>query len=171
MPQEAGACPFVEAHLAQHLGPHPRRVLRGLRCRLHWRLVDAKLIEHRPKLLQFLLVEAGAHLAAVRELAVAHHREDQRADVLDAAALAARVADDHAGQRLPGLDLAPGRRALAGPVATRQVLGHDPLVALGHHLREEGAARPDHPVADLSQERIQRRPVLGGLINEYERAA
>jgi hypothetical protein len=26
--------------------------------------------------------------------------------------------------------------------------------------------RPDHPVADLSQERIKRRPVLGGLINE-----
>jgi putative transposase len=31
--------------------------------------------------------------------------------------------------------------------------------------------RPDHPVADLSQERIKRRPVLGSLINEYERAA
>jgi putative transposase len=31
--------------------------------------------------------------------------------------------------------------------------------------------RPDHPVADISQERINRRPVLGGLINEYERAA
>ena len=31
--------------------------------------------------------------------------------------------------------------------------------------------RPDHPVADLSQKRIQRWPVLGGLINEYERAA
>jgi len=31
--------------------------------------------------------------------------------------------------------------------------------------------RPDYPVADLSQERIKRRPVLGGLINEYERAA
>ena len=27
------------------------------------------------------------------------------------------------------------------------------------------------PVADLSRKRIQRRPVLGGLINEYERAA
>jgi putative transposase len=31
--------------------------------------------------------------------------------------------------------------------------------------------RPDHPVADLSKERIKRRPVLGGLINEYERTA
>jgi hypothetical protein len=31
--------------------------------------------------------------------------------------------------------------------------------------------RPDHPVADVSHERIKRRPVLGSLINEYERAA
>jgi hypothetical protein len=31
--------------------------------------------------------------------------------------------------------------------------------------------RPDHPAADPSQQRIKRRPVLGGLINEYERAA
>ena len=31
--------------------------------------------------------------------------------------------------------------------------------------------KPDHPVAHLSQARIQRRPVLGGLLSEYERAA
>jgi putative transposase len=32
--------------------------------------------------------------------------------------------------------------------------------------------RPDHPPADLSQERIKRRPAFGGgNINEYERAA
>lgn len=31
--------------------------------------------------------------------------------------------------------------------------------------------RPDRPVIDLTLERIKRRPVLGGLINEYEHAA
>jgi hypothetical protein len=40
-----------------------------------------------------------------------------------------------------------------------------------HRSRQLRPPRPDHPVADLSKERIQRRPVLGGLINEYERAA
>jgi putative transposase len=40
-----------------------------------------------------------------------------------------------------------------------------------HRSRQLHPPRPDHPVADLSQERIQRRPVLGGLLNEYERAA
>jgi transposase InsO family protein len=30
--------------------------------------------------------------------------------------------------------------------------------------------RPDHPAANLDQQRIRRLPVLGGLINEYERA-
>jgi putative transposase len=38
----------------------------------------------------------------------------------------------------------------------------------GRHLRPP---RPDHPVAELSRKRIQRRPILGGLINKYERAA
>src|SRR6185312_7740050 len=40
-----------------------------------------------------------------------------------------------------------------------------------HRARELRPPRPTHPVADLSYERIKCRPVLGGLINEYERAA
>jgi putative transposase len=40
-----------------------------------------------------------------------------------------------------------------------------------HRSRQLRPPRPDHPIVDLSKERIQRRPVLGGLINEYERAA
>jgi hypothetical protein len=39
-----------------------------------------------------------------------------------------------------------------------------------HRSRQLRPPRPDHPVADLSQQ-IRRRPVLGGLLNEYERAA
>ena len=38
----------------------------------------------------------------------------------------------------------------------------------GRHLRPP---RPGHPVADLRQARITRRPVLGGLLNQYQRAA
>jgi hypothetical protein len=40
-----------------------------------------------------------------------------------------------------------------------------------HRSRQLHPPRPDHPVADLGQHRIKHRPVLGGLINEYERAA
>jgi len=40
-----------------------------------------------------------------------------------------------------------------------------------HRSRPLRPPRPDHLVADLSQEQIQRRPVPGGLINKYERAA
>jgi putative transposase len=40
-----------------------------------------------------------------------------------------------------------------------------------HRSRQLRPPRPDHPVADLSRKRIQRRPVPGGLINEYERTA
>jgi putative transposase len=41
-------------------------------------------------------------------------------------------------------------------------------------LMRKGSCSPprsDHPVADLSRKQVKRRPVLGGLINEYERAA
>jgi putative transposase len=40
-----------------------------------------------------------------------------------------------------------------------------------HRGRQLDPPRPDYPAADLSQEQVTRRPVLGGLINEYERAA
>ena len=40
-----------------------------------------------------------------------------------------------------------------------------------HRSRQLHPPRPDYHAADLSRERIKRRPVLGGLINEYERAA
>ena len=40
-----------------------------------------------------------------------------------------------------------------------------------HRSRQLHPPRPDHPAANPSLERIKRRPVLGGLINEYERAA
>jgi putative transposase len=40
-----------------------------------------------------------------------------------------------------------------------------------HRSRHLHPPRPDHPVADLPPKQIKRRPVLGGLINEYERAA
>jgi putative transposase len=40
-----------------------------------------------------------------------------------------------------------------------------------HRARDLRPPQPTHPLADLSHERITRQPVLGGLINEYERAA
>ena len=40
-----------------------------------------------------------------------------------------------------------------------------------HRARDLHPPRPTHPAADLSHKRIKRRPILGGLINEYERAA
>jgi len=40
-----------------------------------------------------------------------------------------------------------------------------------HRALQLQPPRPDYPVADLSQEQIKRRLVLGGLLNEYQRAA
>jgi hypothetical protein len=82
----------------------------------------------------------------------------------------------------PGLRLAgPARpligveeRGTAGAAARgRRAAPHQAAAPARLGDRAVGAAliRHDHPVADLSPERIKRRPVLGGLINEYERAA
>jgi putative transposase len=40
-----------------------------------------------------------------------------------------------------------------------------------HRSRQLRPPRPDHPIAEMSRKRIKRRPVLSGLISEYERAA
>ena len=40
-----------------------------------------------------------------------------------------------------------------------------------HRSRQLRPPRPAHPAADLSQKRITRQPVLGGLLNKYQRAA
>jgi putative transposase len=40
-----------------------------------------------------------------------------------------------------------------------------------HRARHLRPPQPTYLVADLNQERITRRPILDGLINEYERAA
>jgi putative transposase len=40
-----------------------------------------------------------------------------------------------------------------------------------HRARDLRPPRPTHPVMNFSHEHITRRPVLGGLINEYERVA
>jgi len=40
-----------------------------------------------------------------------------------------------------------------------------------HRARGLHPPRPTHPAADPGYDRITRRPILGGLINEYERAA
>ena len=40
-----------------------------------------------------------------------------------------------------------------------------------HRSRGLRPPRPDHPIGDLTQQRIKRQPILGGLIDEYERAA
>ena len=40
-----------------------------------------------------------------------------------------------------------------------------------HRSRQLRPPRPGYSLAGLSQKQIKRRPVVGGLINEYERAA
>ena len=70
------------------------------------------------------------------------------------------------------------RRGGSGRLRTGRI-DHRALTTCGVHRaharyvvsRQLHRPRPDHPVADLSYERIKRQPVVGGLINEYERAA
>jgi hypothetical protein len=40
-----------------------------------------------------------------------------------------------------------------------------------HRARDLRPPRPTYPAPNLNHQRITRRPVLGGLINDYERVA
>jgi putative transposase len=69
---------------------------------------------------------------------------------------------------------ATDRMLITGPRHLRAVLADYSRHCNGrrpHRGRQLRPPGPDHAVADLTVERIQRRAVLGGLINEYERAA
>jgi hypothetical protein len=46
----------------------------------------------------------------------------------------------------------------------------EPLI-LGHEVAVLRRTNPDHRRPDLDRQRSRRRPILGGLINEYERSA
>jgi putative transposase len=70
----------------------------------------------------------------------------------------------------------PGRPPIDPAVATlvEQMARDNPGWGYQNRLHRALQLRPprsDRPVVDRTHERIQRRPVLGGLINEYERAA
>ena len=69
-------------------------------------------------------------------------------------------------------------RAPAAPTALR-VWGHDHSDGAGRGERGRGvraehcdsSPHTDQPAPDVTQPQIRRRPILGGLINEYERGA
>ena len=113
---------------------------------------------HEP--LDLVLVEAGAHVAGVGELAAAHDGEDERAERAGPAALPPGVPGDDELLLVVGLDLQPVARAPARLVAGRGFLGDDPLelLRLGCLVERlavvEGLGEPDrlHPaVQELRQ--------------------
>ncbi len=87
-------------------------------------------------------------------------QDEQESDFRKAHARVMRQSEDVHGWILPAL-LHPCRGR-----SCRHYNGQRP-----HRSRQLRPPRPDHPIADLSKKRIKHRPVLGGLLNEYERAA
>ena len=131
-----------------------------------------------------LLMDLGDHAADFRFLV--RDRAGQLTDSFDAVLAAAGIEAVNIPPRSPRANAFAERFALtARTEATDRMLIFGPrhLRAIPaeyeahyngrrpHRSPQLHPPRPDHPAAGLSQERIRRRPVLGGLINEYERAA
>ncbi|HEV3275061.1 MAG TPA: hypothetical protein VG299_09400, partial [Candidatus Dormibacteraeota bacterium] len=107
MAEDAVAGPAREADFAHQLGSDPGRGFGGPggdvdRARLH--LERAETISQVAK---GLLVETGAHLAAVNESSAVEHREDESAKLVQPASPAGGVSDDDARLAAPRLDLHP----------------------------------------------------------------
>lgn len=79
------------------------------------------------------------------------------------------VLADQAAENLPALD--PGSSSASRICGQSWTSTRPTTTGSGPIAAASSSARPGHPVADLSQEGIKRCSVLGGLINEYERAA
>jgi putative transposase len=125
-------------------------------------------------------MDLGDHAADFRFLV--RDRAGQFTDSLDAVLAAASIQAVKIRPRRPRSNAFAERFVLTArtEVTDRMLIfGQRHLRAILAHYngrrpyrsRQLHPPRPDHPPADLSQERIKRRPVLGGLTNEYERAA
>jgi len=80
-----------------------------------------------------------------------------------------------AGQHVDDLEQHPGSQPSPRPACRRRCRSTTQIEYSSgtrpHRSLQLRPPRPDHPVVGLSHERIKRRPVLGGLINEYEQTA
>src|ERR1019366_113223 len=168
--------------------------------RLDWAdpAVLTALIPHLPNELQLhRLVSPGTvlrwHRRLVTRKRTCSNRTGRPPVSAEIAALIERLATASPGwgcQRIEGELLKPGHRTGASTIRRvlkaprippppkrhtdrtwRQFQRTQASTMLAADFRQLRPPRPGHPVADLSRERIKRRPILGGLINEYQRTA
>ena len=129
-----------------------------------------------------LLMDLGDHAAGFRFLA--RGRAGQFTESFDAALASTGIQATKIPPRSPRANAYAGRVV---PTARTEITDrilivserHLRLVLAEYHAhyntrrphRSRQLRPPGHPTADLTLEQIRRRPVPGGLINEYERIA
>ena len=132
--QAAVVRPLDELDLGDELRLDPDDVAladpRHLRHLAERRRVALERLQLLQQPVDLAVVETGADVADVDELAALVGREDERAERPCATALAARVAGDHELLAAVALDLQPLARAPAREVAGAEPLRHDPLELL-----------------------------------------